>query len=228
MNSWNMKSALTTNSFLPRKITSSFRQTIVGYYNPATAQPFGFFSVQASSFFEPYNTVNVAVGTTGANKSNIIVSNGYSAAFSPTGYIEVSNLYEYYKVIRARFNIKATPTNVADAVFLSVSPGINQVTSTNYNSNTEQPYAKRCLVNNGAPQKTLVSNCVSKSVLGWSQVQFEGFLPALLTGAPAAAQQWFFNIAWISVSNTNPSGEIAFEMDIVQDVEISELQYFAL
>jgi len=222
-----MNLPLTTNSFLPRKITSSFRQTILGYFNPSVAQTYGFFSVQASSFFEPYNTVAVAVGSTGANKSNITISSGYSAGFSPTGYVEIANLYEYYKVKRARFSIKCIPQSAADVIFLSLSPGINQATASNYNSNTEQPFAKRTICNTSSPQKTLVSNCSSKAVLGWSQTQFEGYLPSLLSGAPAAAQQWFFNVAWTSSNGTTP-GFLTFEMDIVQDVEISELQYFAL
>ncbi len=222
---WGSRAPFRIQSFLPRRLVATFKTPMLGNYVTATAQPNGQFNINASSFFQPFNTVGTAMGTTGAGKSNITVSAGFSVGSSPLGYSEMDSLYQYYKVRRAEVRVRCLPT--LDNVYVSLFPANVQESAVVLPGSSANPYAKTQLCAAGMPPRTLVCSMTAPTVLGYNRTQFEGLTPTLFGAAPGSSQVWFFNIAWSNaVGSTNATGTISFEVELWQEVEISELEIF--
>ncbi len=220
---WYSNTRLSINSFMPRRLTSVFRQVMVGYYNTATARASGCFSVCVSSFTTPFNTSN-SLGNTGANKSNITLNGAYSTSQNPIGYAEVNVLYTYFKVRRVRMVVKAIAQ--ADVFYMSLYPNEAQLTTDNPVTASSQPMSKSQLVAWGSRPTTMTIDSTIPEILGFSAQQWEGMAPTLMSATPGSTSQAFMNFEWNTASGSNPGSQIYFEFQLFQEVEFSELQTF--
>lgn len=214
-------------SFLPRRNVVVVKQSMIGYYATATAQLQGVMAVQASSFFEPFNTVGIPIGTTGANKSNITLNPNFSAGQSPIGYSELNALYQYYKVRKARLRVRALAGASVDVFQMALQPSTVQASTAQIVTSTANPYAKNAMVTSSARPTEITIECSGPQILGYSATQFEGLTPALFAAAPGASGQWFFNFSWCMQTTTNATQPLFFEFDIWQEVEVSLLEEFS-
>jgi hypothetical protein len=224
---WFSKTATGIQSFLPRRQVAVFKQVMNAYYNTATAQPQGAFSINASSFYQPFSNVGVAVGSIGANKSNLSLTSGFAISQNPIGYSEIAGLYQYYKVRRVMLRISLLALAAADAFNFYGAP--SNVALSNYEPVYQggNPYGKNKLV--GFAEKPVVFEWVldAATVLGYSREQFAGLTPTLFGAAPTSPQIWYFNLGWMECNNTNPATGIVFDMELYQEVEVSELELFS-
>ncbi len=224
---WFSKTVVGIQSFLPRRTVAVFKQQMNSYYATATAQPQGIFAIQASSFFQPFNTVAIPIGSTGVSKSNLNLIGGFAVNQDPIGYQEVMGLYQYYKVRRVRVRLSATALASPDAFNLYGCPSTNQASSYESVFGPANPYGKSALVGVAQKTKVLTWDISCPTVLGFNPEQFAGLTPTVFGAAPASSQQWFFNVGWQSGNNANPTTGLIVEVELWQEVELSELELFA-
>ncbi len=215
---------MTLQSFVPRRTVCTFKQTMFGGYLTATAQQYGFFSVMASSFALPFAQSANNIGTTGLNKSNITLVTGFSTTQSPIGYSLMDVIYAYYKVRRARLLVRCLP--IADVLLLSLEANPNQQSAVQQNSLGSNPYSKTVVAGPNQKAVEIVLDLSSPTVLGYSASQFEGLAPTIIATSPSTPSQWFFNFQWENFTTGNPAGAIAFEFELIQEVELSEPENF--
>lgn len=211
----------TVQAIFPRRQVVTFKQTMIAFYTVATAQSTGAFSIQASSFYAPFDNVTNKIGVTGANKSNLTLNGAYSTTQNPYGYTEFNSLYTYYKVRKS--TCKVTVSSLADEVFVAMAPSPSQITTYVPIQTGSQPYSKQKLANAGGPPRVVSCSIASPTVLGYNATQFEGLAPTLMGTSPGSTTQWFWNITWCNPTGASPSGNLFFEIELWQDVEVSEL-----
>lgn len=215
---------MTVQSFIPRRSIATFKQTMFGGYLTATAQPYGFFSLQPSAFYQPYaNTTNV-IGLGGANKSNITLTPGFNTNQSPIGYSLMDVMYVYYKVRRGRMTARVLP--ISDVLLVSLEANGNQQSVVQQNSLGSNPYSKTVVAGPNQKPAEVTIDISSPTVLGYSATQWEGLSPTLMGTGPSSPQQWFFNFQWQNFTNGNPGGNIAFEFELTLEVELTEPENF--
>jgi hypothetical protein len=223
---WGSNTGFRIQSFLPRRLVAVFKTPMLANYVTALAQPNGQFNINASAFWEPFNTVGTAIGTTGAGKSNMNVAVGFANGNSPIGWSEMNALYQYYKVRKAELRLRVLPT--LDNVYVTAFPATVAETAVVLPGSSANPYAKTQLCAAGMPPRTIKIRMNSTTVLGYNKTQFEGLLPTLMAAAPGSSQTWFFNVAWSNaVASTAATGTISFEVELWQEVEISQLEIFS-
>jgi hypothetical protein len=222
-NSYMGRGSLTNPTFLPRRLIVNVKQQMLGYYNTTTAMQGGFFVVAGSSLFEPFGSVATQIGSTGANKSNISLNGAYGVATNPVGYTFINSNYSYYKVRRARLTVEAQPAAGADGCILEGYPSTAQQAAFSPVYASAQPNARQVFAVNGSRPKTLVLETTAQKVLGYSPVQFEGIPPTLTSTSPGATLQWFFNVVWDTCDGAAPAQQINFNINLYQEVEVSEL-----
>ncbi len=223
---WATKLTVGVQSFLPRRVVGVFKQEMFGYYNTPTAQPNGSMSIQAGSFFQPFNQVGNPIGGTGAGKSNITINSGYNVSSDPLGYSEVQALYQYYKVRRAMLLVRAL--SVSDVFNMQLCPSTQQASAFTPTTFAANPYGKSMLCGPSQRPNVLKLTMDSPTILGYSQQQYAGLTPTLMSASPSAPLQWFFNFTWQNTTGGNsPTANIYFEFELYQEVEISELEEFS-
>jgi hypothetical protein len=224
---WFSKTAMGIQSFLPRRQVAVFKQVMNAYYNTATAQPQGAFSINMSSFYEPFSNVGVAIGSLGANKSNLSLTAGFAIFQNPIGYQEIQALYQYYKVRRVMLRISLLALAAADAFNFYGAPSTAALSNYEPIYQGANPYGKNKLV--GFAEKPVIVEWVldAPTVLGYSKEQFAGLAPTIFGAAPTSPQIWYFNLGWMECNNTNPATGIVFDIELYQEVEVSELELFS-
>ncbi len=196
--------------------------TLQGYYLTATAQPNGCFAVMASAIYQPFNNATNIIGSTGAGKSNISLSTSYAATQSGIGYQELQSLYSQYKVRWAKFRAVGSATNGADQFTIAAYPATTQITSTAMPPVDAQPYAKDAMCVSGSKPQGFEISMDCPTVMGYSNVQWEGIAPTLVGNTPSSVTQWFYNFCWQVNTPGNPASSLAFLFNLWQEVEFSE------
>lgn len=222
--------SLTIHSFLPRRFVVSVKTLLQAYYVTGTAQPGGIFSINASAFYQPFsNGVVTKIGTTGSGNSNFQLSASYSVNQSPVGYQELSGLYQYYKVIRARLKLESSAQNTADAFTMTCCPNNQQISAlSQVTSLASNPFGKQMMITAGSKARSMVFRNSTCQVNGLSSVQFEGPGPSQMGSAPSNTIQWFYNVAWEMNTPGNPAGALMLNISLEQLVEVFNIDLFTL
>lgn len=215
---------MTLQSFVPRRTIITTKQIEQGAYLTATAQPYGFFTIMASSFAAPFGQGATLIGTTGANKSNITLNSGFTNVQNPIGFSLMDVTYTYCKVRRARLLCRILP--VSDILICSLEANGSQQSVVQQNSLGANPYSKSVIAGPNQKPAELVLEMSSPTVMGYSAIQYEGLPPTLVGSPPSATQQWFFNFQWQNFTSGNPGGNVCFEFELIQEVEFSEPENF--
>lgn len=219
-NVWVNKTKMAAHQFLPRRILTKVVTTMTGYV-PGAAGASGFFGINASSLFEPFNSVSNQMTGTG----KITLGGSYSLTSNPMGYSELSGLYNYYKVHGAKLKVTCIPTANIDTLQYTVYPAIFQDSVGNPTVNIEQPYSKWRVTNAGASAREAEMVCHSKSrfVLGMNKGEYNGQAPTLISTYPLTINQWFYNVQWNTLNSTVNSNEIQWVFELTQYIEVLEM-----
>lgn len=220
---WVARGPVSNNSFLPRKIINHLRTVATGQVNAVMAANFFSWVVNASSIYQPFNSTSKPL-----NGGYFTYTTGYSVTENPLGYGELSQLYAFYKVIKATLKVTMIPAASVDTSIVAACPSAVENGALDVFEIEGYPKGKSLIANSGATaMMTRFSvSCSAREALGYSQIQFEGLPPTAVGSPPNDPGQWFFNQAFQTVNNATPTAAIFLRIELIQDVEWSELVEF--
>lgn len=175
-------------------------------------------SIYGNSFFQPFNTPSQPI------TSQFTPSGGSAVNQVFPGYTSLSSLYRYYRVNGSRIKVTLQPSTSADIFELMVFPvtsiqataTVNQASSNQYSKN------KLCSFTNNVAQNTITSYMPSNKVLGLTYQQFQDQLPIIVSAAPAASLDWYWQVQFSALNGSNNTLIIPIYVELDYYLELSD------
>jgi len=210
------------SSLRDHKIIDDRAKTVVSASSTANfpvVTQFEQITVYGNSLFHPFSTSNPMIGTLTATNSSTINN-------PPIGYTAYSTLYSQYRVRGSRIKVTVQPQLSTDSILLVVFP-VPQL----FSGGTAPPFEtqnqryaryKICSSSNNVKENTIIHYMNSAEVLGFTHQQYNDYPATLVTSAPTANLDWYWQIAMYTVSGVNTSNIVPVTVELALYTEFQD------